>query len=155
KQAEDLFNQRFPPDKNGVDELIVVRSPTRTVNDPVFKGFVQSVVRQGDATGVVYHATTFYDSHDPALVSRNRHATLITVQRQQDVDKLLTVVEGNNGRNGFAVAMTGEGTLDHDFNELSQHDLKSGELRVGLPAALIVLLLVFGTVVAGVVPLVM
>lgn len=33
KQAEDLFNQRFPPDKHGIDELIVVRSPTLTVND--------------------------------------------------------------------------------------------------------------------------
>ena len=32
--------------------------------------------------------------------------------------------------------MTGEGTLDHDFNDLSQHDLKSGELQFGLPAAL-------------------
>ena len=51
--------------------------------------------------------------------------------------------------------MTGEGTLDHDFNELSQHDLKSGELQVGLPAALVILLLVFGAVVAGLVPLLM
>ena len=38
--------------------------------------------------------------------------------------------------------MTGEGTLDHDFNELSQHDLKSGELEFGLPAAFIILILV-------------
>ena len=29
--------------------------------------------------------------------------------------------------------MTGEGTLDHDFNNLSQHDLKSGELGSGCP----------------------
>ena len=51
--------------------------------------------------------------------------------------------------------MTGEGTLDHDFNDLSQHDLKSGELEFGLPAALIVLLIVFGAVVAGLIPLAM
>ena len=50
------------------------------------------------------------------------------------------MVEQSNGRDGFSVAMTGEGTLDHDFNDLSQHDLKSGELEFGLPAALIVLL---------------
>jgi uncharacterized membrane protein YdfJ with MMPL/SSD domain len=64
-------------------------------------------------------------------------------------------VEESDGQDGFSVLMTGEGTLDHDFNELSQHDLKSGELSVGLPAALIVLLLVFGTVVAGLIPLVL
>src|SRR5207244_12368973 len=45
--------------------------------------------------------------------------------------------------------------LDHDFNDLSQHDLKSGELSIGLPAALVVLVLVFGAVVAGLVPLLM
>src|SRR6185436_15014622 len=53
----------------------------------------------------------------------------------------------------FAVTITGSNTLDYDFNQLSQHDLKSGELQVGLPAALVILLLVFGAVVAGLVPL--
>jgi uncharacterized membrane protein YdfJ with MMPL/SSD domain len=153
KQAEDLFQQRFPPDRNGVDELIVVRSENRTVNDPRFETFVQRVVRQGNASGVVSHAATYYDSHNTRLVSRDRHATLIAVQRKRDVDRLLALVEKDNGRDGFSVVMTGEGTLDHDFNELSQHDLTSGELRIGLPAAFIVLILVFGAVVAGLVPL--
>jgi uncharacterized membrane protein YdfJ with MMPL/SSD domain len=155
KQAEDLFYQRFPPDQHGVDELIVVRSQTRSVADPKFKAFVENVVAQGLATGVVYRAATYYDAHDPALVSRDRHATAIAIQRQQDVDKLLSVVEREDGRDGFSVVMTGQGTLDHDFNDLSQHDLKSGELRVGLPAAFVVLILVFGAVVAGLVPLLM
>jgi RND superfamily putative drug exporter len=55
----------------------------------------------------------------------------------------------------FAVSVTGEATLDHDFDLLSQEDLKEGELQFGLPAALIILLLVFGAVVAGLVPLLM
>ena len=148
KQAEDLFAHRFPPDKNGVDELIVVRSPSRTVSDPAFRSFVGRLDAEGKATGVVHRAF-------PLQVSRDRHALLIGVQRKADVDKLLSVVERNDGRDGFSVVMTGEGTLDHDFNGLSQHDLKSGELQVGLPAALVVLVLVFGTVVAGLVPLVM
>src|SRR4029453_18875972 len=40
-----------------------------------------------------------------------------------------------------------------DLTEPSQTGRREGELRVGLPAAFIILLLVFGTVVAGVVPL--
>jgi uncharacterized membrane protein YdfJ with MMPL/SSD domain len=155
KQAENAFNERFPPDKNGVDELIVVRSATLTVDSPRFKAFVGRLVAQSKATGVVYRASVYYDTHEPRLVSADRHATLITVQRQRDVGRLLSVVEQSNGRQGFQVAMTGEGTLDHDFNDLSQHDLKSGELQVGLPAALIVLILVFGAVFAGLVPLLM
>jgi putative drug exporter of the RND superfamily len=148
KQAEDLFSQRFPPDKNGVDELIVVRSPTRRVDEPAFRAFVRRLDVEGQATGVVHRAF-------PLRVSTDRHALLIGVQRKTDVDKLLDVVQQNDGRDGFTVVMTGEGTLDHDFNDLSQHDLKSGELQFGLPAALIILILVFGAVVAGLIPLLM
>ena len=50
-------------------------------------------------------------------------------------------------------AITGEFTIDHDFNELASHDLEKGELQIGLPAALFVLLLVFGAVVAALVPM--
>ena len=155
KQAEDLFHTRFPPDSRGVDELIVVRSPRRTVGQPEFKAFVTKLLSQADATGVVYRASTYYETHDPAQVSRDRHATLIGIQRKADVDPLLSFVQRSNGENGFAVVMTGEGTLDHDFNDLSQHDLKTGELQFGLPAALVILILVFGAVVAGLIPLVM
>ena len=77
---------------------------------------------------------------------------LIGIQRRGDVDPLPDRAR-KDGQDGFSVAMTGEGTLDHDFNGVSQHDLESGELKFGLPAALIILLLVFGTVVAGLVPL--
>ena len=54
---------------------------------------------------------------------------------------------------GFAAAITGEFTLDGDLSTLAGDDLREGELGFGLPAALIVLLLVFGSVVAGLIPL--
>jgi len=44
----------------------------------------------------------------------------------------------------FEVDITGTNTLDHDFTELSKSDLTNGELKFGLPAAMIVLVLVFG-----------
>jgi putative drug exporter of the RND superfamily len=148
RQAERIFDERFPPDPRAVDELIVVRSETRTVDDPAFRAFLQRLAARGEATGVVARAFRLQ-------VSRDRHAVLIGVRRKADVDPLVTVVEQADGRDGFRVAMTGEGTLDKDFNELSQHDLKSGELQVGLPAAFVVLILVFGALVAGLLPLVM
>jgi uncharacterized membrane protein YdfJ with MMPL/SSD domain len=147
-RAERLFYDRFPPDKNGVDELIVVRSATLTAREPAFRQFGARLLAQARATGAVYRTRLLG-------VSKDGHAVLIGVQRKADVDPLLPVVERADGQDGFSVAMTGEGTLDHDFNSLSQHDLKSGELRVGLPAALIILLLVFGAVVAGLIPLLM
>src|SRR5919197_867112 len=111
KQAEDLF-ARFAYDRNAVDELVVVRSPTSTVSDPGFRSFLQHLDAQAKATGVVYRER-------PLGVSKDRHAVLIGIQRQQDVDKLLSLVERENGRGGFQVVMTGEGTRDPDFNELA------------------------------------
>ena len=56
---------------------------------------------------------------------------------------------------GFDAAITGEFTLDADFSTLAEEDLANGELGFGLPAALIVLLIVFGSVVGGLIPLLM
>ncbi len=149
-RAERLFfdRQHFPPDRNGVDELVVVRSSTLLARDPAFRRFGQRLLAQAQATGAVFRTRVLG-------VSKDGHAVLIGIQRKADVDPLIPVVERANGEDGFTVAMTGEGTLDHDFNDVSQHDLESGELQFGLPAALIILLLVFGAVVAGVIPLVM
>ena len=47
KQAEDLVSRHFPPDPNAADELVVVRSPTHTVDDPTFKRFVAELYREG------------------------------------------------------------------------------------------------------------
>jgi uncharacterized membrane protein YdfJ with MMPL/SSD domain len=154
KQAEDLVSGHFPPDPNAADELVVVRSASHTVDDPAFKQFVAQLYRQGQATKVVYRARSYLNG-SRQLVSADLHAALIEIQRQRDVDDLLPVIAHNDGRDGFRVTITGSGTLDHDFNDLSQHDLKSGELGVGLPAALVVLVLVFGAVVAGLVPVLM
>ena len=72
-----------------------------------------------------------------------------------ETEALVEKVEALDQDAAFVVSVTGEETLDHDFNRLSQEDLENGELKFGLPAALIILLLVFGAVVAGLVPLLM
>ena len=74
------------------------------------------------------------------------------VMRGDDVVPLVDLVRSANGRDGFQVSITGSLTADADFEKLSGEDLQKGELLIGLPAALIVLVLVFGAVVAGLVP---
>jgi RND superfamily putative drug exporter len=62
-------------------------------------------------------------------------------------------VQRANASPAFEVTVTGQRTVNHDFSKLSEDDLRSGELQFGLPAALIILLLVFGAIVAGLIPL--
>src|SRR4029453_18238363 len=86
-----------------------------------------------------------------------RHAMLIplNIPDTDDAGAVENVAEQADRNPAFDVAVTGDSTIDNDFNELSQHDLKSGELQFGIPAALIILILVFGAIVAGLVPLLM
>jgi putative drug exporter of the RND superfamily len=155
ERASDVIGRAFPPDpQRQVTDIVIVRSDRYTVSSPQFRTFVQRLVAEGRATEAVRSARTYLSSRDPSLVSRDRHATLIPISvfDVDDVPKVVDVAEKADANPMFAVAITGKQTLDNDFNTLSQEDLQNGELKFGLPAALIILLLVFGAVVAGLVP---
>ena len=156
-RALHAYEAAFPVDpRTTISDIAVVRSDRYTVESPQFKTFARSLFAQAAATGAVAGAHSWYDSHDPSLVSKDRHALIVPLLiNDGGAADLLPVVERADRDPAFFIAVTGDETLDHDFNELSQHDLKTGELQFGLPAALIILLLVFGAIVAGLVPLLM
>ncbi len=156
-QAHELLEERFPGHRR-TTELVVVRSDDVTVDDPAFAARVRELAEAGDATGVVAAADSYFASGNEALVSEDRSATLIPIRltepEDENVELVLDVVRAEDERDDrFDIAMTGQWTTAHDFNEVSQHDLEEGELKFGLPAAMIVLLLVFGAVVAAFLPL--
>ena len=108
---------------------------------------------RGEELGIVADAQSYYASNDQSLVSKDRHATMVPLlMRSDEIVPLTDLVQSENGQDGFQVAITGSLTADADFEKLSEEDLQKGELFIGLPAALIILLLVFGAVVAGLVP---
>jgi MMPL family len=71
------------------------------------------------------------------------------------VEAVYDVVQRLDDEPGYEAAVTGEEASDFDQEELSGEDLRTGELFFGLPTAVVILLLVFGAVVAGLVPLVL
>src|SRR5215204_3330136 len=160
RRADDLRFERLAAERGrpgrGVSEVVVVRSATAAVDEPRFERRVRALaaeLRQEGATGV----TSFYDAGERRLVSEDREATamLVTLGRdaEDDIEDVVEAVQSADGRDGFDTAITGEFTLDDDFSTLAGEDLQNGELGFGLPAALVVLLIVFGSLVAGLVPL--
>jgi hypothetical protein len=105
----------------------------------------------------VLSAVTYFDTGDTSLVSADRRATVVLLNITDDdaAGGVIDEVDRANADPDFAAAITGSTTRDHDFSELSERDLQNGELKFGLAAALIILLLVFGMVVAGLVRLLM
>jgi RND superfamily putative drug exporter len=157
ERADDVRLAAFPPDPTtAVSDIVVIRSDEHTVDSRRFKAFVRGFVHD-PAISALDGARTYLDEPRGGLVSKDRHATIVPLALFDDdeTDALVERVDAADESGAFAVSVTGTETLDHDFNRLSQEDLENGELKFGLPAALIVLLLVFGAVAAGLVPLLM
>jgi len=158
QRATNAVAGAFPPRPgSNVTDLVIVRSERYTVDSEPFETFVRQLDAQGRRTGAVANTLTYYDTKNPALVSRDRYASalLIDIPDSDQAADEIDVVERADAQPGFEAAITGDRTVDNDFNELSQRDLENGELRFGIPAALVILVLVFGAVVAGLVPLLM
>jgi uncharacterized membrane protein YdfJ with MMPL/SSD domain len=158
QRAKDAREAAFPATAaSAVTDVVVVRSPTYTVDAPQYRSFVKTLAEEVSRAEKVASTRTYLAAADPTLVSKDRHATMIQFAMPDEstagIDHVIDAVRRADANPAFAVSVTGQRTTNHDFNKLSEDDLQSGELRFGLPAALIVLLLVFGAVVAGLVPL--
>jgi uncharacterized membrane protein YdfJ with MMPL/SSD domain len=159
-RADQLISSAFPPTPSEqlarYADVVVVSSPRYTASSPAFRSFVTSLLAEGAATHKVIAASS-YLTGGQGLVSRDGHATLIRIRvpGDSDIKPIVSIVNRANRTPGFSVAITGEHTVGNDFGTLSQRDLEHGELFFGLPAALVVLMLVFGAVVAGLVPVLM
>jgi uncharacterized membrane protein YdfJ with MMPL/SSD domain len=158
ERAKDVREAAFPAASDAaITDIVVVRSPRYTVDAPQYRAFVRTLAREIRGAKDVETVRTYPGSHDPSLVSKDRRATMVQFampdESSSGIADVVSAVQRADESPAFAVTVTGQRTVNHDFNQLSEDDLRSGELQFGLPAALIVLLLVFGTVVAGLVPL--
>ena len=155
QRAKHVLARDFPPTEGAaITDIVVVRSTRYAVDAPRFRALVRGLASDIRRAGVE-SVRTYLDACDASLITTDRHATMIQFGEASDdgIDEIVDAVERADAGAAFAVSVTGQKTLDRDFNELSQSDLQHGELQFGLPAALIILLLVFGAVVAGLVPL--
>ena len=157
ERAIDVIARAFPPEPETLTtDVVVIRSEQHTVDAPEFRAFVQRLLSESDAPALAA-GRSYLTEPTAAAVSADRHATLVSIAILDDADTpdVIEELEAAGEDPAFEVTIAGDRALDHDFNLLSQEDLENGELKFGLPAALIILLLVFGAVVAGLVPLLM
>jgi putative drug exporter of the RND superfamily len=159
-RAQDLVEQRLRgPERD--TELVIVRSASRSVDDPAFRARVAGLQRDiaGLGTDVVQRVGSVYQLRDPSLVSRDRHATLLPVvmagadeQAADQIGALRGVLDRAAGNDGFEVLLAGQGALSADFDTIAEEDLRQGE-SIGVIVALVVLVAVFGALVAALLPI--
>jgi len=144
-------------------EQVVVQSDTLTVDDPAFEAFVTDLTAAIRGTESAIDPTmvfNYYEVGDPALVSADRGTTIIPSllvggldQATKNVVLLEATLHEFSGRDGFLVVTGGFASVNQAFTEASEADL-AAEIKV-LPIALLVLIVVFGAVVAALLPMIL
>lgn len=155
-RAIELIEQRFG--EAGETEVLILGSTDALVTDPTFERAVRALQRSASAEGA--EAVTFYDTEDPSMVSDDGHTTLmpVTFPKPDATADLLPAVEGllaeANESAVISARSLGAVTIEDDFNRIAEEGLRRGE-SFGILVALVVLVLVFGAVVAGIIPIIM
>ena len=180
ERAAALLEERMRgPEK--LAEIVIIQSPTLTVEDEAFRAKVETVhediVSLGTGTiagGIngepLYH---YYQAIDagplipqeqlvrilPLMVSLDQQTVLMhytlagnSQEATSNVADVIHKVEEANAADDFLVLIGGDASVAHENNELAEEDLRKGE-QFGVPVALLVLLLLFGAVVATLLPL--
>jgi RND superfamily putative drug exporter len=154
--AYELMNERLGTDTTMLDEMIIVRSNTLTVDDPAFAGQVNGLYGELVAMGpdVVTGAITYYMVPEPSLVSADRHSTLIPFKMPlENYEKIADIYAMGEKYNtgGFEIYHTGSAAFMEDSMKLSDDTMATGE-TVGIAIALVVLAIVFGAIAAAFLP---
>ncbi|MBA3290467.1 MAG: MMPL family transporter [Actinobacteria bacterium] len=156
KQAQELIDERFG--EEGLTEVFILSSDEATVTDPEFEEAVRSL--QAAAVDGGTEAVTFYDTDDPTMVSEDQRTTLMPVVFEETgnlgdhLPAVESLIEQGNDSEVLSAQSLGPITIDEDFSTIAEEDLARGE-SFGVAVALVVLVLVFGALVAGVIPIAM
>ncbi|MGH2530826.1 MAG: MMPL family transporter [Thermomicrobiales bacterium] len=165
----DLLQEHGIREERAGAETVVVRSDTTTVDDPAFEAAVRGVTDalRGDAEGVA-GATNYYELNaqspeDAAgLVSADQHTTIIPVTLVGNLedaidhgpDFLALIEEQRAAVPAFEILAVGDASLNEEINTLVEEDLARGE-GIGASIAFLILLVVFGALVAAFVPIIL
>jgi RND superfamily putative drug exporter len=155
------------------ETIVMTGGDGAAVQDPAFAERVNAAL--GDLRGlgstVVKQVPQSYPlpqsaANDPAVAalgpipSQDGTAVLFTIvltgdadQTAANVDRLDSVREKYTG-DGTTMYMLGDATSTEDFKKISEEDSRRGEM-VGVIVAIVVLLVVFGSLIAGVTPIIM
>ena len=154
-KADQVLAENFAQ-ADRIEDAVVVYSVQLTSEDPEFREFVADLRSSIEGTGAAQTVRDPYAA-DASGISEDGHAAVVTLVLGADPEtgivEVIDEVRDADADASFVVDITGTNTLDHDFTELSESDLTNGELKFGLPAALIVLVLVFGALVAAFLPM--
>jgi RND superfamily putative drug exporter len=139
--------------RQDLDLIALYSSETLTVTDPGFRNAVRDAAQRIRNHAAVSHVASYYDTGSPALVSEDRHATYLAVRLVDDPDtETVREVRDLFDAEGLRTQAGGPRAVFLDVNQRVQSDITRAEL-ISMPVLLVLLVLVFGSLVAAATPL--
>jgi RND superfamily putative drug exporter len=149
-ETRKLLERDFGQAKSSV---ILVFEKDRTVKSEDFKLFIDDTFTNLNEFDGAEKIITPFDRD--GMVKDNYAYGLLTFNKKaeslgSEIDQLKEILKN---KQGLKVSMTGEPLIVQDLNTASQEDLTKAEM-IGLPIALVVLILAFGGLVAASIPII-
>jgi len=143
-------------------QLLALHSDDVPVDDSRYAEAARSLLDAARATGVVLGTYSFFENGDSSLVAPDGHTTyayldLSSRSREQafhDADKLMKAVKRASKPPWLIAYVTGQESVNAEMLDISEKSLLTAE-AIGFPVALVVLVFVFGALVAAGLPLFM
>lgn len=156
-QVDRLIAQHFPQygDEQGV---IVLQSPTLTAEDTEFRSVVADAVTDAGGVDGVVNVLGPYDGLPGSQISADGHVAIALVGMDGDMAERATVarelqdVIHTRGGEAVQVGLTGYSAVQNAVTELQNADLARAEM-IGIPVALLLLVLALGALVAAAIPI--
>ena len=129
------------------NEVVIVKSPTLTVDMPQFQDYVDGLQAEilGLGGSVIAGTSNFYDTGNETLVSDDRHTILMPIamagefkDAEANAPRVRDILDSSPGGADFEVYLTGEATFSRDYTEFTQKDLLKGE-ALAIPIAMVIL----------------
>ena len=143
--------------QNGGSVVVLFEAPGRTdAASPAFQGEMSAAMAGLRADPRVASIVGYPQTGDPAFVSTTGDASWALVNLSLSQDDAISAVSGIQAEiaapAGFTVSLTGEAPLSAAMSAQSEKDLARAE-TISLPIALLILVLVFGSLIAAGLPL--
>jgi RND superfamily putative drug exporter len=172
KRAQAILEEKLTGPEEVAETFIVVSDET-TATDQGFVDHVNGILDDiaGLGPGAVQASPQSFPPPESAAAdplqaalgpfpSEEGNAVLFTVVMKGDIDDAtehvdaLETIREDSTEDGYETLILGPATSTEEFKRISEEDLRVGE-SVGIVVALIVLVIVFGALVAGVSPIIM
>jgi uncharacterized membrane protein YdfJ with MMPL/SSD domain len=153
-RAQALIDTRFS--KATADVIILLRSDTLNVTDPAFADAATQMLGTLQARSEVGSITSYFSTHSPAFISRDGHETYAVLHlvaadetaKERDYQTIEPLITSP----GLQTLVGGNVPINLAFNKQIGADIEHAEMLT-LPVVAILLVFVFGGLVAAGLPL--